>query len=626
MRHLFCILTVLTLGAAAADKPNILWLTFEDSSPHLGCYGDKNANTPTLDALAARGMKYKRAWSNAPVCAPARTCIISGRWAPADGSEHMRSEVPMPEGHQMYPQLLKAAGYYCTNNSKEDYNLVKPSGVWDESSGQAHWSKRKPDQPFFAIFNYTKSHESQIRARPHTLIHDPAKVEVPAYHPDTPDVRRDWAQHFDNVTSVDGVIAEALAELDKAGLTEDTIIFSYADHGTGMPRGKRWTYNSGLQVPFIVYFPEKWKHLAPKDYAKGGTSDRLISFIDLAPTALSLVGVKPPDYMQGRAFAGEHLADARKYSFGFRGRMDERYDMMRSATDGRYVYVRHFYPHLPAAQHVNYMFEQATTVVWHDLFKQGKLDEAQAYVWKPKASEELYDLETDRWEVKNLAADPAHKTKLDEMRTALSNWMEEVRDLGLIPEAQRLKEAAGRSPKDHYASDDVFPVKDVLAAALKSTDRSVDSSAEATSSPMAATRFWGAQGALLRGKVDSALTKLLQDESSSVSTAAAEALALHGDAEQQAAAWKVLLQNANPKNESAIAAATALNAIDHQSLEAKQAHKQELESLPRAGQPADPGRTKEYPARLHSYIGSQVGYVAAAPKDDQPKKVRKKKK
>ena len=200
----------------AADKPNILWLTSEDHGPHMGCYGDTYATTPNVDALAAKGLLYAHCWSNAPVCAPARTTLISGLYATSTGGEHMRSMVPFPAGKKMYPQLLREAGYYCTNNAKEDYNLAKPGKVWDESSRKAHWRNRRKAQPFFAVFNSEKSHESQIRTRPHTQVHDPASVRVPAYHPDTPEVRQDWAQYYDGVTAADAD-AGAAAEGTRGG-------------------------------------------------------------------------------------------------------------------------------------------------------------------------------------------------------------------------------------------------------------------------------------------------------------------------------------------------------------------------------------------------------------------------
>jgi arylsulfatase A-like enzyme len=204
-------------GAAEPLRPNILWITSEDNGPHLGCYGDTYATTPNLDALAARGMIYLRCWSNAPVCAPARTAIITGVYPTSTGSEHMRSLVRLPPHMKMYPQLLSEAGYYCTNNSKEDYIVEKPGKVWDESSPRAHWKNRKSSQPFFAIFNHTVTHESQIRKRPHKPIHDPAKVRVPAYHPDTPEVRQDRAQYYDKLTEMDALAGKNLRELEEAG-------------------------------------------------------------------------------------------------------------------------------------------------------------------------------------------------------------------------------------------------------------------------------------------------------------------------------------------------------------------------------------------------------------------------
>ena len=223
----------------------------------MGAYGDDYADTPNLDALAAKGMIYTRAWSTAPVCAPARTTLISGVYPPSTGSQHMRSMTRLPASMKMYPQYLRDVGYYATNNSKEDYNLEKPGQVWDESSREAHWRKRKKGQPFFAIFNFTQSHESQLRTRPHEQVHDPAGVRVPAYHPDEPEVRQDWAQYYDKITVVDGLAAEVLAELAQDKLDEDTIVFYYADHGSGMPRNKRWTYNSGLHVPSDRLLPRE---------------------------------------------------------------------------------------------------------------------------------------------------------------------------------------------------------------------------------------------------------------------------------------------------------------------------------------------------------------------------------
>jgi arylsulfatase A-like enzyme len=616
----FVLPLLLTIAALhAADRPNILLLTCEDSSPHLGCYGDKNANTPNLDALAARGLRYTRAWSNAPVCAPARTCLISGRWAPADGAEHMRSEVPMPNGHQMYPQMLRAAGYYCTNNRKEDYNLTKPEGVWDDSSAKAHWKNRPDGKPFFAIFNDETTHESKIRARPHTLIHDPAKVVIPAYMPDTPEIRHDWAQHFDNVTTMDGHVGEKLKELAEAGLAEDTIVIFFSDHGTGIARSKRWPYNSGLQVPFIVHFPEKWKHLAPKDYKAGGTSDRLISFIDLAPTLLSLVGVQPPDYLHGRAFAGQHIAEPRQFAYGFRSRMDERIDITRSVTDGRYVYIRNFMPHLPQGQFLAYMFEQASTRSWFEQFTTNKtLNADQDAFWKPKQTEELYDLQKDPYETQNLAYGPKHDFERQRLSFALGQWLVETRDLSVVPEALRLSTAAGASPKDAFASEQALPYGDTLSAALTSSDRLLADPNyinKQLSDPQASIRYWAVTGYVLRGKSaveadEAKLLPLLKDPVASVRIAAAYALADQGSEAAQKQAWPVLLTSANASQGSSIEATEALNVISHLGDKALP-YKEQIAKLPITGPDSDPARVREYPSRLLAHLGSKLGFTPA---------------
>ena len=299
----FCL--VPTAPAAEAKRPNILWLVNEDHGPHVGCYGDSYATTPTFDALAAKGLRYTHCWSNAPVCAPARTTLICGMYATSTGGEHMRSMVPFAAGKKAYPQLLRAAGYYCTNNAKEDYNLSFPGKIWDESSKKAHWKNRPDGAPFMAVFNSEKSHESQIRKVPHTLVHDPAQARVPAYHPDTPEVRHDWAQYYDGVTAADADAGARLKELADAGLAGDTIVFYYADHGSGMPGSKRWPLNRGLQVPLVIYIPEKFAALRPPEYKAGGVSERLVSFVDFAPTLCSLAGVEPPEWLQGHAFLGK---------------------------------------------------------------------------------------------------------------------------------------------------------------------------------------------------------------------------------------------------------------------------------------------------------------------------------
>lgn len=557
----------------AAERPNILWITCEDTSPTLGCYGDTFAVTPSLDALAARGMRYTNAISNAPVCAPARTTIISGMYPPSTGAEHMRSLVPYPRGLVMFPQILRAAGYYATNNSKEDYNLEKPGRVWDESTKNAHWKSRRAGQPFFAVFNFTISHESQIRnaidASDRT--HDPAGVRLPAYHPGTPEVRRDWAQYYDRVTMMDRQAGETLNELERSGLAGDTIVFFYGDHGSGMPRSKRSACNSGLHVPMVVYFPPKWRHLAPPGYEPGGTSDRLVSFVDLAPTTLSLAGIEPPKWMQGGAFCGRFAAPEPEFSFGFRGRMDERYDLVRSVRDKQFMYVRNFMPHRPHGQHNAYMFETPAARVWKRLFDEGKLNEAQSRFWQqPKEVEELYDLQNDPDEVENLAASPAHQEQLARMRSALADWQRRIRDVGLLPEWEVHARSKGTSPydlghdKQKYDFDAVFTAAN-LATSLKTVD--LPAIVALLKSKDSAVRYWGAIGLLTHGKAGVAaghdeLIAALQDTSPIVRITAAESLGRFGSEKDASVALELLLSSARPEAD-AFESLAAWNALDY---------------------------------------------------------------
>ena len=620
------------LSAFSAAGPNILWLTSEDHSPTMGCYGDKFATTPNVDALAARGLRYRFAWSCAPVCAPARTTLISGLYPPSTGAEHMRSMVPLPKEFKMYPQFLREAGYYCSNNSKEDYNLAKPGQVWDESSGKAHYKNRAAGQPFFAIFNSTKSHESQIRTRPHKAVHDPSKVRVPAYHPDTPEVRQDWAQYYDKVSEVDADAGRHLKELAAAGLADDTIVFYYADHGSGMPRSKRWPCNSGLRVPVVVHFPAKWKHLAPPEYKAGGVSDRLISFVDFAPTVLSLAGIEPPKWMQGHAFAGKFTAPMQPFIYGFRGRMDERIDCVRSVSDSRYVYLRNFMPHLSQAQHVDYQFATPTTRVWFDLYKSGKATEAQSIFWRtPKAPEELYDLTTDPDEVQNLAASAQHQEVLAKFRKAQSDLAAKIRDVGFLPEGEIHSRSAGSAPYTMGHDDTKFPFARVFATADLASNLKPDALPELRkhlTDPDSAIRYWAALGLLMRGKeavttarVD--LQKTLADPSPFVRIPAAQALAQHGDAADLAKALPVLLEQADWNKSGVFASVSALNALGALGPKAVTAA-DAIKSLPEKGASPD-GRYNSYIPRLLADLTTDLGGGSKAAKEKTPAKKAKKK-
>jgi N-sulfoglucosamine sulfohydrolase len=276
------------------ELPNILWLVSEDNSPFAGCYGDSLATTPNMDRLASQGFLYTHAYANAPVCAPARNTIITGIYACSGGNQHMRSQYRKSDTVRFFPKFLRDAGYYCTNNAKRDYNILdeQTKGIWDESSDTATYLHRKAGQPFFAVFNCGISHESSIHKSIPTdqLRHDPAKMKLPPYHPDTPEMRHDWAQYYDKIQDMDVWIGQKLKELEEAGLADNTIVFYYGDHGGVLGRSKRFVYESGTHVPFIVRIPEKFRHLFPAEKT-GSKVDRLVSFVDLAPTLLSIAGV-----------------------------------------------------------------------------------------------------------------------------------------------------------------------------------------------------------------------------------------------------------------------------------------------------------------------------------------------
>jgi arylsulfatase A-like enzyme len=612
---LFSLCVSLAFPLGAVDRPNILWISSEDNGPHLGCYGDENAVTPNLDALAAKGMRFTRAWSNAPVCAPARTTVISGIYPPATGAEHMRSETSLPAAMKLFPAYLREAGYYCTNASKEDYNLEKGDDVWDESGKNGHWKKRAAGQPFFAVFNSTVSHESQIRnaiPEKHRL-HDPAKVRVPAYHPDTPEVRKDWAQYHDRITMMDAELGGRLREIEEAGLAENTITFYWGDHGSGMPRSKRWPYDSGLRVPLIVHFPKKWEHLAPDGYTTGGTSDRLVAFVDFAPTILSLAGIEPRAWMQGIAFAGEFEKPGREFNYGFRGRMDERIDLVRSVTDGRHVYLRQYLPHRIYGQHLDYMFQTATTRVWRGLFDEGKTNEAQSIFWREKPAEELYDLESDRDEVVNLVDSPAHAGVLAKLREAHVSWEREILDIGFLPEAEIHARSEGSTPWEVRQDKAKYDFESIFAAARLASSRKpedIPAIVALLGRDDSGVRYWGATGLLIHGKAGfeagaEALRAAIGDDCGSVAIVAAESLGRFGEASDRERALNVLLARADQTTGNAYEAILALNALDYLG-EVAAPRMDAIRQLPRKpGIPAP--RVDGYAERLIEYLtdGSQ---------------------
>lgn len=423
-----------------SDKPNILVISCEDISPYLHCFGDDLACTPNLDQLATEGVKFTNVYSCAGVCAPSRAALITGMYSSGIGANNMRTNrknlpdgippyeaVPPPEV-KCFTEYLRAAGYYCTNNVKTDYQFKNPITAWDECSTSAHWRNRPKGMPFFSIFNLMTTHESQVWDRtndPVTIL--PEQVKLPPYFPDTPAIRKDVARVYNNVTVMDREVGEILAHLKDDGLYDDTIIIFYSDHGGPLPRGKRELYDSGLKVPMIIRFPGGQK--------RGTVVGDLISFVDIPATILSLSGIRIPDYMQGQAFLGEQKSAPRDYIYAARDRMDGQYDVRRAVRDHRFKYIRNYRPEVGAYQDIQFRKNLGSMRDLLRLRDAGKLNAQQMYWFRAeKAPEELYDTENDPYELNNLADDPEYQSELLRLRQVHEKWMVDINDKGLMSE------------------------------------------------------------------------------------------------------------------------------------------------------------------------------------------------
>ncbi|MBV6654460.1 MAG: sulfatase, partial [Mameliella sp.] len=419
------------------QQPNILWIVSEDNSPILGCYGDSFATTPNIDQLSGDAMTFDHAFASAPVCAPSRFTIITGTYASAMGTAGMRSTYPIDEQIQFFPNYLKEAGYYCSNRSKKDYNTIDQPQTWHASSKDAHYKDRKKGQPFFHVHNIFISHESQVHNKKEPLVHDPAAVSLPPYHPDTDTIRRDWAQYYDRVMQMDEEAGQVLTQLKEDGLYEETIIFYYSDHGGALPRGKRFLYESGTHIPLIVRVPKKYQHLFP-GYQTGERTNQMVSFVDFGPTALSLAGIDPPEHMQGKAFLGAFAEAPNQAVYNFKERMDATLDLGRSVRTPEYRYIRNLMPYRPNGQHVNYQWRAASQRSWEEACRNNRCNPVQNRFWQPKASEELYLISDDPHNIKNLAQNADYEATKNSLSQMLDDWMIETRDLGIIPEFLRI--------------------------------------------------------------------------------------------------------------------------------------------------------------------------------------------
>lgn len=607
--------------AAAPERPNILWLVSEDNTTLLGCYGNPLARTPRLDKLAREGVLFERCFAQ-PVCAPSRFTLITGTFAVSSGpANHMRAQGRIPSWLKGFPARLREAGYYTANNAKTDYNApINPQETWNESGKSAHYRNR-PDarQPFFSVFNHEVTHESclfpELDVKLGFTPTDPTEVRVPPYQLDTPEIRADWARYYDHLALMDSQIGAKLKALADDGLAENTIVFYYADNGGVLPRSKRFLQASGTHVPLIVYFPPKWRHLAPAP--PGSRLRQPVSFVDFAPTVLSLAGVKIPDYMPGRAFAGAKVG-TNEFVFSTRDRMDERYDMMRSVMDSRWLYIHNYRPDLPYVQPLEYMFKARGYQSWARLAREGRLTLATAQFWGTKPTEELYDLGTDPDNVKNLAGGPAHRATLNRMRAALKQHTLEIVDNGFLPEGSALEGFETSRVPGVYPLERVFDLANLASERDPANLPRLIAALDDPSEPM---RWWAAQGCTILGKqaapAESALRHRLADASGAVQIAAAEALGRQGQTELALPILERWLQTTN-QPAAALQAANVLDRFGEAARPALPAMRRVLAKAVSAQNEA--GRAGQYPVRILERItavldGKSPPLVYPTPKD-----------
>ncbi len=541
-------------------KPNILWIVSEDNSPLLGAYGDSYATTPNLDALAKRSIVYDNAFANSPVCAPTRSSIITGMHANAIGTGNMRSRNRIPDFIKPYTFYLRAAGYYATNDNKTDYNYataeipdgtVLPESRWNEIDSKmwdvGDYSNRKPGQPFFHIYNIMDSHEYNVHTPSANINHTSKDIVLPPYQPDTAEIRADWAAYYDSVYRMDTLVGNKLAELKAAGELNNTIIFYYSDHGGVIARSKRFVYDTGTKIPFIVHVPKKFRHLVNKDM--GSRSDQLIDTVDLAPTLLHLAGINKPAHMQGYNIFGEAITHSKAHNFLYRGRMDERIDLVRALRSKGFKYIRNYMPHRPTGQHISYLWNAASVRSWQQECLNHRCNKIQQQFWQHKQPEELYDIKSDPWEVNNLAKHPDYQQVLASFRETLKEKNRRYKDIGFIPEGELAKRTQNMTAYQ-LVRQPSFPIDLIIETAEIASlgnEKYIDLMIDRLSHKEATVRYWAAVALVaLKEKAQPAtqiLLTRLNDSSADVQIAAAEALSHIGyESESLAVLMRNLLQ------------------------------------------------------------------------------------
>ncbi len=511
---LFTLAFLVSCQKKELPKPNILWITIEDSSPQFfGCYGDSDARTPVIDKLAEEGVRFTNAFSTGTVCSPSRSTIITGVRTYKMGTGNHRSNYAIPKFIHGFPYYMQQQGYYVTNNAKTDYNVgdVKKftKQAWNESSNKAGWWNRKPGQPFFAVFNYADSHQSRTMTLPFKtykkIVWDKlAKDErigdndfkMPPFYNDSPEMRKQFARVYNSIKLTDNRIGELLDRLEKDNLRDSTIVFFYADHGEGMPRGKTNGINFGYRVPFIIWFPEMYKHLSPWGTA-GAVTDELIDFEDLAPTLISLAGGKIPDYLKGRILMGKNRSEPVDHLTLSADRSDNGIDMVRSITDGKYVYSRNFMPWMPEARYIRYMEIGDIKQIMRKELAEGKLNSLQKSLFEPRPAEFLFDIENDLWETKNLVGNPEYKEVLAKMRKQLNEEILNSRDVMFLPEYEIGLISKTGNAYEFRLDSTRYPLKEIYAAASLSGKRGAETAIrqiELLRNKNNIVRYWAALG------------------------------------------------------------------------------------------------------------------------------------
>lgn len=545
--------------AETTQPPNIIWIIAEDISPAFACYGDSLADTPNIDRLCSEGIRFENAYATAPICAPSRSCLVSGRYAISMGTQHLRSETPFSPHLKTLPEHLRAGGYFTTNRNKTDYNF-SPEGLWDHWSGTyAPWRQRTDDRPFFSFINVGPSHEGSVNRlvnyeenvkdlAPEKRI-DPNSMTVPPYYPNTAASREVWAHYYDMLQVLDKNVGLIIDSLEADGLLDETIIFFFGDHGFGMPRYKRWLYHTGLNVPLMVSIPEKYKNLQPEEMEQ--STKQLVSFVDFAPTVLHLAGLEIPETMEGQAFLGARVPEAREYVYAARDRADDMFEMSRAVRNDRYLYIRHFMPHLPYIQS-GYIYSNVKEGfrALREARKAGLNNAIQESMWQAKPVEELYDLLTDPDELHNLANDEAFQTIKKKLQGKLHQWMLDQHDLGLLPEAEYMIRSQGSTPYDYARTGDSYQVEQILQTA-----EMVGRAKEAELLPLienedSGVRYWAIMGLIQLKELSSAAIEALQrrltDGSPSVRILAAEALSYAGNYAKAVETLGELVQDDRP--------------------------------------------------------------------------------